>query len=105
MLSSNSLASITTSSGAGPKPDKSDDRTRAVAVPIRRVPTDVGATPSRYGEKRKFNLPAAALTLILSAALLAALVHRGYQGVEIKEAKLAEVNLSIAPPQIGRAHV
>src|SRR3546814_7352192 len=71
MLSSNSLASITTSSGAGPKPDKSDDRTRAVAVPIRRVPTDVGATPSRYGEKRKFNLPAAALTLLLSAALLA----------------------------------
>src|SRR3546814_17958875 len=77
MLSSNSLASITTSSGAGPKPDKSDDRTRAVAVPIRRVPTDVGATPSRYGEKRKFNLPAAALTLLLSAALLAALVQNG----------------------------
>src|SRR3546814_20870236 len=93
MLSSNSLASITTSSGAGPKPDKSDDRTRAVAVPIRRVPTDVGATPSRYGEKRKFNLPAAALTLLLSAALLAALVHRGYQGVELKAAKLAVVNL------------
>ena len=98
MLSSNSLASITTSSGAGPKPDETGEPRRTATAFATRAP--VGARPAagRYGDDRRPNLPAAALTLALSAALLAALVHTGYQRAQTEAAKLAVVNLSVAPP-------
>src|SRR3546814_9190558 len=71
-------------------------------MPFRSVqlaPAGTGmAAPGRYGEDRKPNLPAAALTLLLSAALLAALVQTRYQRPQVEAAKLAVVNLSVAPP-------
>ncbi|PQM29370.1 energy transducer TonB [Sphingopyxis lindanitolerans] len=55
-------------------------------------------TPGRYGEDRGPNLPAAALASLLAAGLLAALLHTGYHRAEVEAARLAVVNLSIAPP-------
>jgi protein TonB len=63
-----------------------------------RAPVGAHAAAGRYGEDRRLDLPAAALTLLLSAALLAALVHTNYQRARAEAAKLAVVNLSVAPP-------
>jgi len=98
MLSSNSLASITTSSGAGPRPDETGEPRRVAMAFARGAPAGARPAAGRYGDDRRPNLPAAALTLLLSAALLAALVHTGYHRAQTETTKLAVVNLSVAPP-------
>lgn len=100
MLSSNSPASITISSGAGPKPEpETAMRTRAATVSARGVFAHAGSvTSGRYGEDKRPNLPAAMLAGLLTAGLFALLLHTGYHRAQVEAAKLAVVNLSIAPP-------
>jgi len=100
MLSSNSLASTTTSFGTGPRPDEVEAPRRSEAGGSAcATPAGTRLAPGRYGEDRKPNLPAATLTLLLSAILLAALAQTNYRRAQTGAAKLAVVNLSaVLPP-------
>ena len=99
MLSSNSPASITISSGAGPKPEpETEMRVRAAASARSGFANAGSMTTGRYGEDQRPNLPAAALATLLTVGLFAALLHTGYHRAQAEAAKLAVVNLSIAPP-------
>jgi TonB family C-terminal domain len=98
MLSSNSLAFTTTSSGTGPRPDALEPpRSSETGRPNLARPS-ARAASERYGEDRKLNLPAAALALTLAAILLAALVQTSYRRAQNEAARLAVINLSAAPP-------
>lgn len=57
-----------------------------------------GGGVHRYGEASRPNPIAAGLALLLTAVLIAALVHSGIRHAHTKATRLAVVNLSMAPP-------
>ncbi|SKB57068.1 energy transducer TonB [Sphingopyxis flava] len=98
MLSSNSLAFTTTSSGTGPRPDALElPQSGETGRPNLARPS-ARAASGRYGEDRKLNLPAAALSLMVAAAVLAALLQTNYRRAQTEAARLAVINLSAALP-------
>jgi len=98
MLSSNSLAYTTTSSGTGPRPEEAEAPRSSGTGPAAYAIAGASLAPSRYGADRKPDLPAAALTLMFSAILIAALIQTNDPRPQSEAARLAVVSLSAALP-------
>lgn len=70
------------------------------ALSFRQPGSGRGAVPDagRYGARRRLNLPAVALVVLIHAALIAALIQVRHSYVRASEKKMVVVNLTPPPP-------